>query len=200
MIKNYLKIAWRNLLKNKASSIISVSGLAVGMAVGLLIGLWIWDQVSFDKDNKNYNRVVKVMQNQNLNGEVQTWEYLPYPLAEALRSNFKDDFKCVSIFNWATSNLTYNNKPIAQDGLYVEPKAPAMLDLKMVQGNLSALRDPGAILLSESASKAIFNNTDPINKIIKIESFPVRVAGIFKDMPANSTFANQNFITTCALK
>ena len=200
MIKNYLKIAWRNLLKNKASSIISVSGLAVGMAVGLLIGLWIWDEVSFDKDNKNYNRVVKVMQNQNLNGEVQTWEYLPYPLAEALRSNFKDDFKCVSIFNWATSNLTYNNKPIAQDGLYVEPKAPAMLDLKMVQGNLSALRDPGAILLSESASKAIFNNTDPINKIIKIESFPVRVAGIFKDMPANSTFANQNFITTWALK
>jgi len=200
MIKNYLKIAWRNLLKNKASSIISVSGLAVGMAVGLLIGLWIWDEVSFDKDNKNYDRVVKVMQNQNLNGEVQTWEYLPYPLAEALRSNFKDDFKCVSIFNWATSNLTYNNKPIAQDGLYVEPKAPAMLDLKMVQGNLSALQDPGAILLSESASKAIFNNTDPINKIIKIESFPVRVAGIFKDMPANSTFANQNFITTWALK
>ena len=111
MFKNYFKIAWRNLLKNKTSSIINISGLAVGISVALLIGLWIWDEVSFDKDNKNYDRIAEVMQNQNLNGEIQTWQGLPYPLAEALRTNFKDDFKYVSIFNWATSILIYNNKP-----------------------------------------------------------------------------------------
>jgi putative ABC transport system permease protein len=200
MFKNYFKIAWRNLLKNKTSSIINISGLAAGMAVAFLIGLWIWDEVSFDKDNKNYDHVAKVMQNQNLNGEVQTWEYLPYPLAEALRTNFKDDFKCVSIFNWATSSLSYNNKPISQDGLYIEPQATSMLDLKMLKGNLSALQDPGAILLSESTAKAIFNKADPMNKIIMIETMPAKVAGVYKDMPANSTFANQNFITSWALK
>ncbi len=200
MFKNYFKTAWRNLLMNRTSSIINVSGLAVGISVTLLIGLWIWAEVSFDKNNKNYGRIAEVLQNQNFNGAIQTWQGLPYPLADALRTNFKDDFKSVSIFNWATSILIYNNKPVSQDGLYVEPNAPSMLDLKMLKGNLSALQDPGAILLSESAVKAIFNNADPINKIIKVENVPAKVAGVYKDVPANSTFANQNFVTSWALK
>ncbi len=200
MFKNYFKTAWRNLLKNKVSSIINISGLAVGISVALLIGLWIWDEVSFDKDNENYDRIAKVMQNQNLNGEEQTWEGLPYPLAEALRVNFKDDFKAVSIFNWATSILIYNDKPISQDGLYTDASAPAMLDLKMVRGSINALQDPSAILISASAAKAIFDKADPINKIIKVENVPGKIAGVYKDMPANSTFANQNFITSWAFK
>ena len=75
-----------------------------------------------------------------------------------------------------------------------------MLDLKMVKGNLSALQDPDAVLLSESAAKSIFDAADPISKIIKIENMPVKVAGVYKDMPANSTFANQHFITSWAFK
>src|SRR5579871_438547 len=97
MLINYLKIAWRNLLKNRTSSFINISGLAVGMAVALLIGLWIWDEISFDKDNKNYDRIASVMQNLNQNGKIDTWGGLPYPLAEDLRINFKNDFKAVSI-------------------------------------------------------------------------------------------------------
>lgn len=178
-------------MKNKTSSIINISGLAVGISVALLIGLWILDEVSFDKDNRNYDRIAEVMQNQNLNGQVQTSQGMPYPLAEALRTNFKDDFKYVSIFNWATSILIYNGKPISQDGLYVEPQASEMLDLKMVRGSLSALQDPSAILLSESAAKAIFNKTDPINKIINVENIPAKVEGIYKDMPSNSTFQSE---------
>ena len=200
MFKNYFKIAWRNLQKNKTSSIINISGLAVGMAVSLLIGLWIWDEVSFNKDNRNYDRAAEVMQNVNLNGEVQTWDGLPYLLANTLRTNFKDDFKYVSIFNRSTSILLYNDKPISQDGLYVEPDAPAMLDLKMLKGNIAALQDPDAILLSASAAKAIFDKADPINKIIKVENVPATVAGVYKDMPANSTFANQNFVSSWAFK
>ena len=61
MIKNYFKIAWRNLIKNKASSFINIGGLAVGMAVAMLIGLWIWDELSFDKYHQNYDRVAIAM-------------------------------------------------------------------------------------------------------------------------------------------
>ena len=57
MIKNYLKIAWRNLIRNKASSIINIGGPGVGMAVTMLIGLWIWDELSFDKNFKNYDHI-----------------------------------------------------------------------------------------------------------------------------------------------
>jgi putative ABC transport system permease protein len=200
MLRNYFKIAWRNLVKNKTSSVINIGGLAIGMAVSLLIGLWVWDEISFDRDNKNYDRIASVMQNIHQNGKIDTWEGLPFPLADALRTNFKDDFKCVSIFNWATSILIYNDKSISQDGLYVEPQAMAMLDLKMVKGNLAALQDPSAVILSESATKAFFGNADPINKIIKIENAPAKIAGVYKDMPANSFFASQQFITSWAFK
>ena len=82
MIRNYLKIAFRNLVKNKVYSFINIGGLAVGMSVAMLIGLWIYDELSFDRNFTNYKRVARVIQNVSNNGEVQTWNSVPYPLAE----------------------------------------------------------------------------------------------------------------------
>ena len=88
MIKNYLKIAWRNLFKNKAHTFINVTGLSVGMAVAMLIGLWIWDELSYDKYFQNYNRLVQVMQHQTFNGERGTQNSEPLPLGPKLRSDY----------------------------------------------------------------------------------------------------------------
>jgi len=63
MFRNYLTVAWRNLLKNRASSLINIGGLAVGMAVAMLIGLWIWDELSFDKGFQNHDNIAQVIQN-----------------------------------------------------------------------------------------------------------------------------------------
>ena len=71
MIKNYFKIAWRNLIKNKAHSSINIVGLSVGMAVAMIIGLWIWDELSYDKDNPNYEKIAQVMQHNTINGEME---------------------------------------------------------------------------------------------------------------------------------
>src|SRR5580698_11678371 len=95
MLKNYFKIAWRNLRTNKTSSFINISGLAVGMGVAMLIGLWIWDELSFNKNFKNYDRIAQVIQNVTNNGEVQTWTAVPYPLAQEIRVNYGGDFKQV---------------------------------------------------------------------------------------------------------
>ncbi len=200
MLKNYFKIAWRNLVKNRTSSIINISGLAVGMAVAILIGLWIWDEISFDKQNKNADHIAAVMQNINQNGKIDTWDGLPLPLVEDLRKNFKDDFKAVSIVNWVNSVLSYKEKPLSQAGLYVDPQAPAMLDLKMIKGSSNGLKDADGILLSASSANAIFGNDDPINKTITIENVPAKVTGVYKDMPANSSFADRKFIATWELK
>src|SRR5204862_462358 len=72
MFKNYFKTAWRNLVKNKANSFINIIGLSAGMAVAILIGLWIWSELSFDKNFDNYTRIAQVMQTETLNGEVST--------------------------------------------------------------------------------------------------------------------------------
>jgi len=200
MLKSYFKIAWRNLLRNRKSSFINIAGLAVGMAVAILIGLWIRSEVSFNKDNRNYNRVASVMQNLNQNGEIQTWDGLPWPLAEVLRTKYKEDFKAVSLVNWVNSVLQYQGKPSAQNGLFLESAGPAMLDLKMIKGERNAFSDPNTILLSQSAAKAIFGDEEPMNKILLVEHVPAKVSGVYEDMPDNSSFADRAFIAPFELK
>ncbi len=95
MLKNYLKIAWRSLIKNKLSALINIGGLSLGMAVAMLIGLWIHDEFTFDHYHKNYKRIVQVIQNQTINGEIMTERTVPIPLGYQLRNQYQNDFKTV---------------------------------------------------------------------------------------------------------
>src|SRR6187401_260594 len=142
MIKNYFKIAWRNLVKNKMYSFINITGLSIGMAVAILIGLWMYDELSFDKNFKNYDRIAQVIQNVTNNGEVQTWESVPYPLAEELRKNYGSDFKhIVMAVDWSDHVLTFNDKKLKQTGGYFEKEMPEMFSLQIVQGS-GSLSEP----------------------------------------------------------
>lgn len=88
MFKNYFKIAWRNLIKNKAHSVINITGLPVGMAVALLISLWINGELSYNKNFPNYNRIAQVMQHQNFNGGVGTQHSPPYLMGAELKKDY----------------------------------------------------------------------------------------------------------------
>jgi hypothetical protein len=197
MFKNYFKTAWRNLGKSKMHSFINIAGLALGMAVAMLIGLWMYDELSFNKSFQNYDKIARVIQNVTNNGEVQTWRSVPYPLAEELRKNYGSDFKCVVMaVDWGDHMLTINDQKLKQTGGYFEKEMPEMLTLKMQRGSRS-MKDPASILISASAARAYFGNTDPINKIIKIDDKPVvKVTGVYEDFPRNSTFADLNFISS----
>jgi putative ABC transport system permease protein len=198
MIKNYLKIAWRNLGKTKMYSFINIGGLSVGMAVAILIGLWMHDELSFDRNFKNYDHIAQVIQNVTNNGEVETWKNVPYPLADELRKNYGSDFKhIVMAVNGGDHLLTYNEKKLKEAGVFFEKEAPEMFSLKMLRGNRNGLDDPSSILLSASAAKAYFGNEDPVNKLMKIDDLPVvKVTGVYEDFPQNSTFAGLNFISS----
>ena len=198
MFRNYFKTAWRNLGKSKMHSFINIAGLSIGMAVAILIGLWMYDELSFDKSFKNYNRIAQVIQNVTNNGEVQTWKGVPYPLADELRKNYGGDFKhIVMAVDWDDHLLTYNEKKLKQTGAYFEKDAPEMFSLKMLSGSWQGLNEPASIFLSESAARAWFGNDDPLNKMIKIDDKPVvKVTGVYKDFPNNSTFTDLNFIST----
>lgn len=197
MVKNFLKIAWRNLLKNKASSVINIGGLSVGMAVAMLIGLWIYGELSFDQYHKNYDAIARVMQNQTLNGETSSLKAMPIPVANQLRHLYGDDFKQVVLSSWTNPHqLTFKDKSISAQGSYMESGAPEMLSLKMIKGSRSALKDPSAVILAESVSKALFGNADPINKPLKLDDRNLKVTGVYADLPANTTFNNQLFIAS----
>jgi putative ABC transport system permease protein len=199
MIKNYLKIAWRNLLKNKASSVINIGGLAVGMAVAMLIGLWMYTELSFDKNIPNHDRIAQVMQNQWINNETDTWNSQAYPLGAMLRNEYGGDFKHVIMSSWTGERIfSVGDKTLKVSGNFMEPGITDMLSLRIIKGSRNGLNDPNSILLSQSAVKAIFGDTDPMNKIIKIDHddvLTVKVTGVYADLPENSSFGDLAFIS-----
>jgi len=195
MIRNYFKIAFRNLVKNKVYSFLNIAGLSVGMAVAILIGLWMWDEISFNKYHQNYDRLVRVMQHVTNNGEVQTWQNTPLPLAEELRKSYGSDFKHVTVAQGASCILSYGEKKFSKKGAYFEPQITEMLTLKMLKGTRNGLKNPNSILLSESVAKTFFGEADPLDKIMKMDNqTDVKVTGVYEDLPANSDFYDVTFI------
>ena len=197
MIRNYLKIAYRNLLRNKAHSFINITGLAVGMAVAVLIGLWIWDELSFDQNFKHYDRIVKLMQHQIYNGNVGTQDNMPIPLGYKLRQDYKADFKYVVLSRTEGHIIGNDDKKLSMQGNFMQPEAPDLFTLDMVEGSRSGLSDPPSIMLSASLAKALFNGRPAVNQMLKIDSkFSVKVTGVYKDFPNSSSFRGIDFIST----
>ncbi len=190
MIKNYFKIAWRNLLKNKGYSALNIGGLAVGMAVAMLIGLWVYNELSYNKYHQNYERIAQVMQHASFNGEIKTQNANPVLMASELRAKYGSNFKYVVQASWTEDHLiTVADKTIIKSGMFFEPDAPEMLTLEMVKGTRSGLKDPYSIMLSASTAEAIFGKGNPINKTIKLDRvIDLKVTGVYKDLPDNTTF------------
>lgn len=196
MIRNYLKIAWRNLHKSKGYSAINIGGLAIGMSVALLIGLWIWDEVTFNQYHQNYDKVARIMQKQTSNGQVYTGTALPFPLDEELRTHYGDNFKYLAMASWQGDFiLSAGNDHQYKNGIYIDKDGPEILSLKMITGTRNGLEDPHGILLSASAARAFFAGKDPMGQLMKIDnSLDVKVTGVFEDLPANTDFGELEFI------
>src|SRR5690606_15302973 len=196
MIKNYLKIAWRNLKRNKGYSVINISGLALAMTVAMIIGLWIWDEFSFNKQFENYDRVAKVMQNLTYNGEMLSDETLPLQVAEKLGTTYNDYFEHVALANWGGDYLLqFEDKKVTPHGTFAQSGIAEILNLKMLKGTRTGLADPNSILLSKSLSTAMFGSKSPIDQIVKFDDETLlKVIGIYEDLPKNSEFADLKFI------
>jgi putative ABC transport system permease protein len=190
MITNYLKIGWRNLIKNRLSSVINILGLATGMAVVLLAGLWVWDETSFDTYFHNHSKLAQVMVSQTNDGETYTGSTVAMPVGNALRSKYGQHFKHISLASHGNDCiLSAADKKLGGKGMWVEPEFAEMFTLTMVRGNRYALKDPSSVLLSQSLAKAIFSDADPLNKIVRIDNkFDLKVAGVYEDLPHNTSF------------
>jgi len=196
MLKTWFKLAFRNLFINRFSSIINIGGLAVGMAVALLIGLWIYDELSFNKDYKNYDRIAQVMQSQVANGKRSVQSTMPFPMGAELRNKYGNDFTHIVMTSYTGDHiLATGEKKLSRIGTYMDKDAPAMFSLKMLKGSYNGLDAPNSILLAASTAKAIFGDTDPVNKPVKIDNkLNVTVTGVYEDLPNNSDFKDLAFI------
>ena len=190
MLRNYITIAWRTILKNKTYSAINILGLAIGMAGFILIGTWIVNETSVDQFHENKNDIYKVW-NRSLGPQnIQTSDITAGPLAKSLKSDYPEVKHAARIY-WSIDRLfNYGDKTLKAKGNDVDKPFLSMFSFPLIAGSREhALDDANSIVLTEGLASRIFGSEDPMNKLVKIDNEQsYKVSGILKDLPANSKF------------
>ncbi len=187
MLYNYLKIAWRNLTKNKVYSFINIAGLAIGLACAILITLWIQDERSFDRFHNNGDQLYRVMANLNW-GTESTIPDVPFNLNAALKKDLPE-VKYVADLSEDNILLTTGNTHYKEKGFYTTGDFLRMFSFPLLKGDVStALRSPDQIVITQKLARKYFGDTDPVGKVISINNTDVfTVTAILKDIPASSS-------------
>jgi predicted permease len=190
MIKNYFKIAWRNLRKNKVYSFINIAGLAAGMAVAMIIGLWIYDEVSSNKHFKNYGSLYQVMMHQTFDGKRGSQQALPYPIGEEMKAKFPD-FKAIAMCDWGQPHsLVYKEKKVSKFGHYIGEQAINMFSLTILNGDKNPLHDPYSIVLTDEMANILFGKENPVGKVVRMDNtVDLKVSAVVPKQPKNSSLA-----------
>ncbi len=193
MIRNYLKTAWRNIRKNKLFSFINILGLSVGIATCFIIMLYVQDELSYDRFNKNANNIARIVFHANLNGgKIDESGVMP-PVAQTMKKDFPEVKDATRILSFGTPKIVYNNTTFQDDQFaLVDPNFFSIFTLPMIEGDAkTALAQPGAIVLTQQTAEKYFGKAEPIGKIIEINTDSNRVykvTGVIQNIPSNSHF------------
>lgn len=193
MIKNYLKIAWRNLYKYKVFSLINILGLAIGVAVFWLIALYVTDELSYDRYNLKADRIFRVAQHGTWSGGRFDLALTSAPYAAALKNDYPQVESAVRIDAEGGGTITYGDKKIeAGDIMFADNSVFDIFTYPFLFGDAAmALAKPHSIVLTRTLAAKIFGSPEnALNKTIFFDNnFPNTVTGVIDDVPANSHFA-----------
>lgn len=195
MLENYFKIAMRQVKKNKGFSIINILGLSMGMACATLIFLWVIDEISYDRFHKKYDNLYQVLENQTYEGTTYTFSATPGLLASAMKTEIAE-VKNVARSDWGDRWLfAFGEKSLYDNGRLVDPAFLEMFSFPLLQGDAKkALANENSIVITESLSKKLFGNENPVGKYVKVNNEnEMVITAILKDMPNNSTIKAEWF-------
>jgi len=192
MLYYNLKLAFRNLFRHKTFSFINILGLSIGLASCIIIGLYAFTEISFDKFHTNHNRIYRVNKITNEKGkQAQTDGITPGQLAPALGKDLPEVAQVARFRPWFNDMLvSYDSVRIKlKDVAYADESFLKMFDFPLIKGNQnSALTEPFDAVITESTAEKYFGNTDPIGKtLITLNNIPVKITGVTKDVPVNSS-------------
>ena len=190
MLKNYIKIAWRNLWKNKFYSIINICGLAVGLATGILLLLWVQNEFSYDKFNKAYRQIYKLSLHFTSNGEEITWTGVPAPLAVYAKSNptIVSTVRIKSEFDQNISNKDRSKIFDSNRIAYVDDSFFSMFDFQLLKGNKTTLfPNINSVVVTKTIAEKYFGNTDAVGKTIGFKKELFTITGVLQNFPENSS-------------
>jgi putative ABC transport system permease protein len=192
MFKNYFKTAWRNITRNKLFSAINILGLSLGIALCLTIMLYVQDELSYDKFNKNADNIVRVVFHANLNGGKIDESVAMAPVAQTMKKDFPEVQDAVRLLGLGTQKVIYQDKIFKDDRFVLaDPQFFSMFTIAFVEGDSkTALLHPGTVVITKSTAEKYFGKENAIGKTLAINdnTNKYNVTGVIEDIPANSHF------------
>ena len=201
MLKHYLKVSFRSIVRHRGFSLINIVGLAIGMACCVLILLWIQNEVSVDQFHENGDDVYMVAAWARYGSRVDLTSNTPPGLPPVLVSEYPDIIRSTR-FNRASGLITrYGERSFVEQFTAVDPDFLEMFSFPLVRGNVdAALEDPHSIVMTEREAEKYFGNDDPLGKVIDVDGIhQFTVTGILKDIPDNSSLKFSMLIPFVAL-
>ncbi|WP_276482814.1 ABC transporter permease [Paraflavitalea pollutisoli] len=189
MLKNYLKMAWRSLAKNKISSFINISGLAVGLAIGILIMVAVLDMISYDKFHQNMPNIYSLMNTHKVGGEIGVGTSVPGPLAADVKANLPEVQRISRFAGSGQTLITTEEKSVYETTVFAEPDYFRMMTFPALSGDpVKAMEGSGSVVITARTAQKLFGTVNAIGKLITYNSqFPLEVAAVIHDIPANSS-------------
>ena len=192
MLKNYIKIAFRNLLKNKAFTAINIFGLVIGIATCLIIMLFVQDELSFDRFNEKADQIVRVVFRGKMNGEFIKEASTMAPTAQTLKNDYPEVLAATRIRSYGSPKVIVNEKVFASASFaYVDANFFQVFTLPFVKGDVkTALIEPNTILITQAIANKYFGNEDPVGKTLNLKDKNqlFKITGVIADLPVNSHF------------
>lgn len=189
MFKNYFKIAWRNLRRNKSFSAINIFGLSIGIACCLIIMLFVQDELSYDRYNKKADRIVRVVFRGSINGEKMKEANVMPPVAQTLKADYPEVVQATRLRTDAPL-VTYDDKTFKENEFaFADSNFFQVFTLPFLKGDAkTALTQPNTLVISATTAEKYFGKKDPIGKILSFNNTSFKITGVMKDIPANSHF------------
>jgi putative ABC transport system permease protein len=197
MIKNYIKTAFRSLLKNKGFTAINILGLALGLATCMLIVFYVFDELSYDKYNVNIGRIYRVNSDIKFGGNENSYAVSPAPVAAALINDFPEIEQVVRFRDKGGAKVKKGSLSIQEDRMiYADPSVFSVFTLPMIDGDrVNALKEPHTIVITERVAKKYFNSTHVVGKVLTFnDTAQYKITGVITNIPKQSHFNFDFFI------
>jgi putative ABC transport system permease protein len=189
MLKNYFKVAWRNIIRHKGYSFINIFGLAAGIACCILIMVWVQNELSFDRFHGKSDRIYRLYNELTLNGQTRTAPVTSAPMAPALRQSFPEVESAVRLSSYGDTVVKYGEREFREDQVYLaDDSIFDVFSFPMLQGDpKTALSAAYSTVITEKTARRYFGAENPLGKVLKFgDGYEYAVTGVIKDIPGNS--------------
>ena len=190
MFRNYFKIAWRNLLRNKTFSLLNIVGLSIGIAASVLIFLWILSELNVDQFHQKKDRIYQVYNQYEVDGEIWTWNTVPKPMATAIKQEYPEVEHATRVNYSIPLLFSLGDNRIKATGNVVDSTFLDVFTFPLLKGDpQSVLNKINSVVITETLAHNLFKNANPIGQVVKIDNADnFTVTGVLKDLPDNTSF------------